>query len=135
MTRLIDLSHAVRHGLVTYPGLPAPVIGEHLSRSASRAHYAPGTEFQIGRIELVANTGTYVDAPFHRFAAGADLARLPLESLADLPGLLLRVPARVGRAIGPESLTGLVLAAARCWCTPAWTRTSARRPTGPGTRS
>ena len=110
MTRLIDLSHAVRHGLVTYPGLPAPVIGEHLSRSASRERYAPGTEFQIGRIELVANTGTYVDAPFHRFAAGADLAHLPLESLADLPGLVLRVPERVGRAIGPEIFTDLVLA-------------------------
>jgi kynurenine formamidase len=110
MTRLIDLSHAVRHGLVTYPGLPAPVIGEHLSRGASRAHYAPDTEFQIGRIELVANTGTYVDAPFHRFAAGADLARLPLDSLADLPGLLLRVPEQVGRAIGPELFTGLALA-------------------------
>jgi len=110
MTRLIDLSHAVRHGLVTYPGLPAPVVGEHLSRSASREHYAPGTEFQIGRIELVANTGTYVDAPFHRFAAGVDLAHLPLESLADLPGLVLRVPERVGRAIGPEIFTDLVLA-------------------------
>jgi kynurenine formamidase len=110
MTRLVDLSHAVRHGLVTYPGLPAPVIGEYLSRSDSRARYAPGTEFQIGRIELVANTGTYVDAPFHRFAAGADIAHLALESLADLPGLLVRVPEGPGRAIGPEHFQSFALA-------------------------
>jgi kynurenine formamidase len=113
MRRLIDLSHAVRHGLVTYPGLPAPVIGEHLSRAASRARYAPGTEFHIGRIELVANTGTYVDAPFHRYADGADLARLPLASLADLPGVVVRAAARppgeAGRALGPEIFTGLAL--------------------------
>jgi kynurenine formamidase len=110
MARLIDLSHAVRHGLVTYPGLPAPVIGEHLTREASRAHYAPGTEFQIGRIALVANTGTYVDAPFHRYAAGADLARLPLAALADLPGAVVRVGERAGRAIGPKAFEGLALA-------------------------
>jgi len=113
MERLIDLSHAVRHGLVTYPGLPGPVIGEHLARADSRAHYAPGTEFQIGRIELVANTGTYVDAPFHRYPDGADLAGLPLSSLADLPGVVVpaRGPAREGgRAIGPGAFEGLPLA-------------------------
>src|SRR5262252_5070572 len=96
---LIDLSHTVEHGLVTYKGLPAPVIGDYLSREASRERYAAGTEFQIGRIEMVANTGTYVDAPFHRYAHGKDLADLPLSSLADLPALVVRVPRGSPRAV------------------------------------
>ncbi|MEZ4652834.1 MAG: cyclase family protein [Candidatus Eisenbacteria bacterium] len=86
-SRLIDLSHVVEHGLVTYRGLPAPSIGTHLSREQSARHYAPGTTFHIGRIDMVANTGTYLDAPYHRYADGWDLADLPLESLADLDGL------------------------------------------------
>ena len=73
---LIDLSHTVEHGLETYRGLPAPIICDFLSREASRAVYAPGTEFHIGRIDMVANTGTYVDSPFHRFAEGRDLSQL-----------------------------------------------------------
>jgi kynurenine formamidase len=101
--RLVDLSHTVSHGLVTYPGFPTPVVSDHLTREASRAHYAPGTEFHIGRIDLVANTGTYVDAPSHRFADGADLAGLPLESLADLPGAVVDVTAGA-RRIGPAAL-------------------------------
>jgi kynurenine formamidase len=90
---LVDLSHAIRDGLVTYPGLPAPRITDHLSREASRASYAPGPEFQIGRIEMVANTGTYLDSPAHRWADGADLSGLDLERLADLPGLVVDLPA------------------------------------------
>ena len=113
MSQLIDLSHPVRDGLVTYPGIPGPVISDHLSRQASKEHYAPGTEFQIGRISLVANTGTYVDAPFHRYREGADLARLPLEALAHLDGLVVRA-GRVAegqpRAIGPEAFAGAQLA-------------------------
>jgi kynurenine formamidase len=102
-SRFVDLSHAVEDGQITCPGLPAPVIDTHLSREASRGRYAPGTEFQIGRIEMVSNTGTYLDTPFHRFEGGADLARLPLESVADLPGIV--VDAEPGsRAIGPEAL-------------------------------
>jgi kynurenine formamidase len=101
--RLVDLSHTVSHGLVTYPGLPAPVVSDHLTREASRDRYAAGTEFHIGRIDLVGNTGTYVDAPSHRFADGADLAALPLESLADLPGAVVDVPAGA-RRIGPAAL-------------------------------
>jgi arylformamidase len=97
--RLIDLSHVVEHGMTTYKGLPGPVISDHLTREASRAHYAPGTEFHIGRIEMVANTGTYVDAPFHRFADGADLSGLALESLADLEGVVVRVAGMAGRAV------------------------------------
>src|ERR1700685_1766332 len=88
---LIDLSHSIEHGMITYRGLPAPVICDYLSRAASRLLYAPGTEFQIGKIEMVANTGTYLDAPFHRFEQGDDLSQLPLEKLADLEGMILRV--------------------------------------------
>jgi arylformamidase len=89
---LIDVSHAVEHGMVTYKGLPAPIICDWLSREASRSRYAPGTEFQIGKIEMVANTGTYVDSPFHRYERGRDLSELPLESVADLECLVVRVP-------------------------------------------
>lgn len=110
MPRFVDLSHAVAHGLVTYPGLPAPVVTEHLGREASRRVYAPGTEFQIGRIEMVGNTGTYVDAPFHRYEGGKDLADLPLESLANLPVVLVRVPCRDGRAVDADRLEALDIA-------------------------
>lgn len=88
--RLIDLSHTIEHGMVTYKGLPAPHICDYLSREASRAHYGDGTEFQIGRIDMVANTGTYIDMPFHRYADGHDLAGLPLHKAAELPGLRVR---------------------------------------------
>src|SRR6266478_3146833 len=81
---MIDLSHSIEHGMVTYRGLPAPLICDFLSREQSRAHYALGTEFQIGKIEMVANTGTYLDSPFHRFSRGKDLSQLPLERLANL---------------------------------------------------
>ena len=78
--------------MVTYPGLPGPEISDHLSRDASRGHYSPGTELQIGRISMVANTGTYVDSPWHRYEAGADLAAMPLSSLVNLDGLVVRIP-------------------------------------------
>jgi arylformamidase len=103
---LIDLSHVISHGMVTYPGLPAPVISDHLSRAASQARYAPGTAFQIGKIEMIANTGTYVDAPSHRYADGADLADLPLESLADLDGVVVR-RAGQGPAIDRDAFSGV----------------------------
>src|SRR5207249_420644 len=98
--RLIDLSHAIEHGLVTYKGLPAPLVCDYLSREASRAIYAPGVEFHIGKVEMVANTGTYLDSPFHRYADGTDLAGLPLEKLAGLDALVVRHPEGRGRAIG-----------------------------------
>jgi kynurenine formamidase len=100
---LVDLSHEIRDGLVTYPGLPAPVIRDHLSRADSRSHYAPGTEFHIGRIEMVANTGTYLDTPSHRFEGKPDLALLPLDALANLEGVVLR-PAVAGRAVTAAAL-------------------------------
>ena len=97
--RLVDLSHPIHHGLVTYPGLPSPEISDHLSREASVGKYAPGVTFQIGRISLVANTGTYLDSPWHRWADGPDLAGLPLERLVDLEGVLLRVTGTGRRGI------------------------------------
>lgn len=107
MTRkLIDLSHAVEHGMITYKGLPAPMICDFLSREASRKNYSAGTEFHIGKIEMVANTGTYVDSPFHRFEDGIDLAGLPLESLADLEGVVVRVGG-AERAVGTRAFQGL----------------------------
>jgi arylformamidase len=102
MTRkkqLIDLSHTIEHGMITYKGLPAPLICDFLSREQSKQHYAPGTEFQIGKIEMVANTGTYVDSPFHRYEDGRDLSRLELISLADLEGLVIRARSIAGRGI------------------------------------
>jgi kynurenine formamidase len=108
-TTLVDVSHVVADGTITYPGLPAPVITDHLSRAASRSRYAPGTEFQIGKIEMVANTGTYVDAPFHRYAEGADLAQLPLERVADLEGVVVRCAGRAERAIDRDAFAGVAV--------------------------
>jgi arylformamidase len=90
---LSDLSHTIEHGMITYKGLPAPIICDFLSREASKAHYAEGTSFHIGKIEMVANTGTYLDSPFHRYADGKDLSELPLTSLANLPGIVFHAPA------------------------------------------
>ncbi|MFV2087124.1 cyclase family protein [Micromonospora sp. LOL_021] len=90
--RFVELSHVIRDGMVTYPGLPAPAITEWLSREASAERYAAGTTFRINQITMIGNTGTYLDAPSHRWPDGADLAGLPLEKLADLPGVVVRVP-------------------------------------------
>jgi arylformamidase len=98
-TQLIDLSHTVEDGMITYKGLPAPIVCDYLSRAESRTRYAPGTEFHIGRIDMVANTGTYVDSPFHRYADGKDLSELELASLANLDCVVVRATARAGRAI------------------------------------
>jgi arylformamidase len=97
----IDLSHTVEHGMITYKGLPAPIICDFLSRDESKAHYAEGVTFSISKIEMVANTGTYLDSPFHRYADGKDLAELPLSSLANLPGIVLHAPAKA-RAIAHD---------------------------------
>ncbi|HET7234124.1 MAG TPA: cyclase family protein [Longimicrobium sp.] len=104
MERLIDLSHVVEHGMITLKGYPAPLICDYLSREASRAVYAPGTEFHIGRIDMIANTGTYVDSPFHRYEDGKDLSELPLESLANLDAVVIRA---TGRAIDANAFAGV----------------------------
>jgi kynurenine formamidase len=97
--RLVDLSHTVEDGMITYKGLPAPLICDFMSREASKELYAEGTTFQIAKIEMVANPGTYLDSPFHRFEHGKDLAELHLSSLADLEGMVVRVLGMSGRAI------------------------------------
>lgn len=97
--RYVDLSHIIESGMITYKGLPAPLVCDHISRLESRASYAEGTEFQIGRIDMVANTGTYLDTPYHRYADGFDLAGLPLESASSLPGVVVRALGASGRAI------------------------------------
>ncbi|NRQ38963.1 cyclase family protein [Nonomuraea sp. NN258] len=87
---IVELSHRIEAGMITYPGIPGPTLGLHLSREDSREIYAPGTEFEIATITLAANTGTYLDSPYHRYADGPDLSGLPLDKLADLPGLVIR---------------------------------------------
>jgi kynurenine formamidase len=130
MPRLIDLSHVVEDGMITYPGLPGPVITDHLSREESRERYAPGTEFHIGRIDMVANTGTYLDAPSHRWADGVDLAGLALESLALLPGVIVR---EEGPAIDVDALAGVEVAGAAVLVHTGWDRHwGSERYGGPG---
>lgn len=102
MPRMIDLNHVISAGQTTYPGMPGPVIDDYLSRAASRGTYAPGVEFQIGRIEMIANTGTYLDTPFHRYSGENDIAGVDLASCADLPGVV--IDARETRAVGVEVL-------------------------------
>jgi kynurenine formamidase len=101
MNNFIELSHDIEAGLITYPGFPAPIIKDYMSRESSKPNYAEGITFQIGQIEMIANTGTYVDAPFHRYSDGSDLADLSLRSLANLHGVVIRCTA-LDRAIRPE---------------------------------
>jgi kynurenine formamidase len=107
--RHVDLSHAIEDGMVTVPFLPPPRIDEHLTREASRERYAPGTEFSIGRITMVANTGTYVDTPFHRYADGEDLAAVDLARLVDLEAVVVDATNREDNAIGPDIFSGMYL--------------------------
>jgi arylformamidase len=122
MSRLIDLSHTVEHGMVTYRGLPAPLICDFLSREDSRRLYATGTEFHIGKIEMVANTGTYLDSPFHRYADGKDLSQLPLESVADLDAIVVRAPDESGRSIDAGAFRGLDLRGKAVLVHTGWSR-------------
>jgi arylformamidase len=105
--RIVDLSHEIVDGMTTHPGIPAPSISTFLTHEASTARYAPGTTFEIGRIDLVANTGTYLDMPAHRFPGGQDLADLTLERVVDLEGVLVDCRGAAERAIGPESFDGV----------------------------
>jgi arylformamidase len=118
--RLVDLSHVVEDGMVTYKGLPAPHICDWLSREASRTNYEAGTEFQIGQITMVANTGTYIDTPFHRYADGEDLSQVGLERLVDLPGLVVRTGDR--RAIDADAFAGLDVAGKAVLVHTGWSR-------------
>ena len=102
MTRLIDLSHVIRAGLITYPGLPAPIVTPHLTREESRNRYAEGVEFQMDVVTMIGNTGTYLDSPFHRYEGGADLAALPLETLVDQPAEVVHLESAATRGIPAE---------------------------------
>jgi arylformamidase len=117
---LIDLSHVVEDGMVTYKGLPAPHICDWLSREASKANYEPGTEFQIGQITMVANTGTYIDTPFHRYADGDDLSDVGLERLVDLDGIVVRTGER--QAIDADAFAGLDVAGRAVLVHTGWSR-------------
>lgn len=105
LATIVDLSHPIEHGMVTYPGLPGPVIGDHLARADAPQHYAPGFDIQIGRIEMVANTGTYVDTPFHFSEDGHDLAGLDPARVTAVPGVL--VGAAASGAIGLDAVAHL----------------------------
>ena len=106
MRTLVDLSHTVEHGLITYSGLPAPIISDFLGREDSQEHYAKGTTFHIGKIEMVANTGTYLDSPFHRYADGKDLSELELASVADLEAIVFHATPEM-RAIDASMFCGV----------------------------
>lgn len=119
---LIDLSHTISAGLVTYPGIPAPTITPHLTREASREHYAPGTEFEIDVIHLAGNTGTYLDSPFHRYADGGDLASLPLDTLVGVPAEVFRVTDASTRGIPAEVFFDRELAGSAVLLHTGWSR-------------
>jgi arylformamidase len=121
-SRIVDLSHPIRAGLITYPGLPAPEITPHLTREASRERYAPGTEFAIDTISMVGNTGTYLDSPFHRYPDGPDLAALRLETLVGLPAQVFDLTDAAGRGIGAEALADRDLAGAAVLLHTGWDR-------------
>jgi arylformamidase len=106
-SRIIDICHTIHDGMITYKGLPPPVITDHLSRDDSRRHYDAGTEFYIGKIEMVANTGTYIDSPFHRYREREDVSQLDLNSVANLDGLVVRCLNNTSRGVSPDLLKGL----------------------------
>ncbi|ROO63175.1 kynurenine formamidase [Micromonospora sp. Llam0] len=120
--RLVELNHVIEAGMTTYPGLPGPEITPHLTREDSRTRYAPGVEFAIDLISMVGNTGTYLDSPYHRYADGADLAALPLETVADLPTVVVRLVDLDQRGIGPQALAALDLAGAAVLLHTGWDR-------------
>jgi kynurenine formamidase len=129
LQRLIELSHSIREGMKTYPGLPEPRVEIFCTHAESRQRYQNQAEFLIANLHLCGNTGTYVDSPYHRYPEGADLAALPLERVADLPYLLVDARLRHGRAVGPDWFEALPLEGkavlvetgwSRLWQTPAY---------------
>jgi arylformamidase len=105
--RVIDLSHVVESGMITHPGLPGPIVCDFLSRADSRSRYAEGVEFHIGRIDMVANTGTYIDSPFHRYADGDDISQLSLSALIDMECLVVHAPFEKSLAIGAAEFSNV----------------------------
>jgi len=121
-TEIIDLSHVIEDGMVTYKGLPGPHICDFWERTSTAANYDDGSTFQIGRIDMVANTGTYLDSPFHRYADGSDLSELKLASLADVPGIVVRRPWENGLAIGADAFEGRDVAGKAALVHTGWDR-------------
>ena len=119
---IVDLSHVIRAGLITYPGLPAPVITSHMSHEASRSKYAPGTEFAMDIVTMIGNTGTYLDSPYHRYSGGSDLAGLDLATMVDLPAEVFRAQDAQARAIPASLFHGRDLAGAAVLVHTAWDR-------------
>ncbi len=115
---LVDLSHVIEHGMTTYPGLPGPEVGVHLAFDESHATYAEGTEFTIGRITMVTNTGTYLDTPAHRHRGGWDTSGLRLDQCVDLPAVVVDGDG----AIGPAAFAGLDLAGVAVLLRTGWDR-------------
>jgi len=122
MIRLLDLSHTIEQGMVTYKGFPAPIICDYLSREESRKFYEPGTEFQVGKIEMISNTGTYVDCPFHRYADGQDLSEVTLDRFAELDGLVVRADFAQGIEVGKNFFEGLPLKGKAILVNTNWSR-------------
>ncbi len=128
-SRLVDLSHRVSEGMVTYPGLPGPELGDHLTRAEAEERYGPGVTFHVGRISMVANTGTYLDSPYHRYSDGTDLAGLRLDQLADIEGVTVSVAGSGRRAVRADDLRAVAVSDRavlihtgwdRHWRTPAY---------------
>jgi len=120
--RLLDVSHEIEAGMITYPGLPGPEVSDHLSREASEGRYAAGTTFHIAKVSLIANTGTYVDSPFHRFSDREDVGVLGLETVADVPGLVIDATSRRGRSIDASFFAGFSLAGKAVLIKTLWDR-------------
>lgn len=133
--RVIELSHPISDGMITYPGLPAPSVSDHLTFTDSASHYGPGTAFQIARIDMVANTGTYLDSPFHRYADGDDIAGLPLDRLVDLDGVVVRTDGSERRAIDRATLLPHAVAGRAVLIHTGWDRHWAPSDTVTGIRS
>ncbi len=121
-TKLVDLSHLIEDGMTTFAGLPGPAICDYWTREASAARYDDGSTFQIGRIDMVANTGTYLDTPFHRYADGDDLAAVVLDRVAELDALVIRRPFEHGLATDAEHLAGLDVAGKAVLIHTGWDR-------------
>jgi arylformamidase len=122
MSRLVDLSHVIAEGMTTYRGFPGPQLCDFWTREESAAFYEDGSSFHIGRIAMIANTGTYLDAPFHRYAEGADVAGLELGQVAALEGLVVRQPWEDGLAVGVERFEGLDVAGKAVLVHTGWDR-------------
>jgi kynurenine formamidase len=120
IAKIVDLSHVITDGMVTYKGLPGPHICDFLSREASAANYDDGSTFQIGRIDMVANTGTYVDVPSHRYADGKDLSEVGIEAFAHLPGVVVHHPFGRGLAVGVDAFQDLNVMGAAVLVATGW---------------